>query len=46
MFGKQSAKTVFYAKSVACSTEEAIKWDKSFDVNESSGRGVKFHDDA
>ena len=30
------------SKSVACSTEEALKWDKSFvNMNDPSGRSIK-----
>jgi len=36
-----SALTVPFEKSIACSTEEAIKWDKSFQDNaDESGRSI------
>jgi len=37
-----SVKCVPYSKSVACSTEEALKWDKNFSkMNDPSGRSIK-----
>ena len=37
-----SVKCVPYSKSVACSTEEALKWDKKFSkMNDPSGRSIK-----
>ena len=37
-----SVKCVPYSKSVACSTEEALKWDKNFSkINDPSGRSIK-----
>lgn len=40
--GDDCALCVPSSKSVACSTEEALKWDKSFlDMNDPSGRSIK-----
>ena len=40
--GDDCASCVPSVKSVACSTEEALKWDKSFNnINDPSGRSVK-----
>jgi asparagine synthase (glutamine-hydrolysing) len=40
--GDDCARCVPSVKSVACSTEEALKWDKSFNnMNDPSGRSVK-----
>ena len=40
--GDDCAFCVPSSKSVACSTEEALKWDKSFlDMNDPSGRSIK-----
>ena len=37
-----SVKCVPSSKSVACSTEEALKWDKNFsNMNDPSGRSIK-----
>ena len=46
--GDDCALCVPSSKSVACSTEEALKWDKSFiDMNDPSGRSVKkVHNDS
>ncbi len=40
--GDECARCVPSVKSVACSTEEALKWDKSFqEMNDPSGRSIK-----
>ncbi len=46
--GDDCALCVPSSKSVACSTEEALKWDKSFlDMNDPSGRSIKkVHNDS